>query len=140
MHADASLVTRIHIDVPVKPTENIAKVKAAVLNIFPDAMFEESEGALAAEAASLEKLKEAFRKQRIRDTARRILRGSSGETGIRFSLNKQAAFAGKANFAPPSPMGPIEVTITDDNLGSVVDFLTEKPGARPTESTLTERA
>jgi len=117
---------QIRVDVSVKPTENVAKVKAAVLNVFPDATFVESEGSLVAEARSLENLREMFRNQRIRDAARKILQASREETAIRFSLNKQAAFVGKANFAPPSPMGPIDVTIADDNLDSVIGYLTGK--------------
>jgi len=126
MKANASCVTRVHIEAPVKPTENVTKVKAAVLNVFPDATFVESEGALAAEAVSLDRLREMFRTQRIRDTARSVLRASRNGIEIRFALNKQAAFVGRVNFAPPSPMGQIEVTIADEDPESIVDFLTRK--------------
>jgi predicted RNA binding protein with dsRBD fold (UPF0201 family) len=128
MKANASCVTRVHIEVPVKPTENAAKVKAAVLNVFPDANIVESESALVAEAASLDKLREMFRIQRIRDTARSVLRSARNGIEIRFALNKQAAFVGRVNFAPPSPMGRIEVIIEDENPESVIDFLTGKAG------------
>ncbi len=121
---------QIRIDVPVKPTENVSKVKAAVLNVFPDATFVESEGCLVAEAKSLDRLREMFRNQRIRDTARKILRASRDDEVMRFSLNKQAAFVGRANFAPPSPMGPIDVAILDEDLDSVINFLTGKPRPR----------
>jgi len=126
MKVNSSCVTRVHIEVPVKPTENAAKVRAAVLNVFPDATFMESEGALIAEAASLDRLREMFRTQRIRDTARNVLRSSRNGIEIRFSLNKQAAFVGRVNFAPPSPMGQIEVTIEDENPESIIDFLSGK--------------
>jgi len=126
MKVNSSCVTRVHIEVPVKPTENAAKVRAAVLNVFPDATFVKSEGALVAEAASLDRLREMFRTQRIRDTARSVLRSSRNGIEIRFSLNKQAAFVGRVNFAPPSPMGRIEVTIEDENPESIIDFLSGK--------------
>ena len=122
-------MTAIQVETSVRPTENPMKVRAAVLNIFPDASFTEVEGRLSAEAHSLELLKELFRTQRIRDTARWVLLKSRDESSIRFSLNKQTAFVGKANFAPPSPMGPITVTIEDEDLDAVIRFLTEKPEA-----------
>lgn len=130
MNMNASRVTRIRIETPVRPTESVAKVKAAVLNVFPDAVFVESEGNLAAEATSLDKLREMFRTQRIRDTARSVLRISRIGIEIRFSLNKQAAFVGRVNFAPPSPMGQIDVTIADEAPDSIIDFLTGKGGTK----------
>lgn len=130
MKANARCVTRVHIEVPVRPTENVAKVKAAVLNVFPDATFVESGNTLVAEAASLDTLREMFRTQRIRDTARSILRASQVGIELRFSLNKQAAFARRVNFAPPSPLGIIEVTIADEDPTSIVDFLTGKAGTK----------
>ncbi len=119
-------MTRIHIEVKVNSTENPMKVKAAVLNIFPDAAFEERVDLLTAQAQSLEKLKELFRNQVIRDTARAVLRSSLKQGSVRFSLNKQTAFVGKVNFAPPSPLGEIFVTIEDEDIESVVDSLTAK--------------
>jgi len=124
--ADSLSLTRISIETVLHPTEDQLKVKAAVLNIFPDAAFVESEGTIRAEASSLEHLKELFKRQLIRDTAFHVLRGSIGESGLSFSLNKQAAFVGKANFAPPSPMGAIKVTVEDENLEGVIEFLTDR--------------
>jgi len=126
--AVVSLVARIRIETQVRPTEDPVKVKAAVLNVFPDATFVESEGILTAEAVSMDRLREMFRTQRIRDTARSVLRGSRVGIEIRFSLNKQAAFVERANFAPPSPMGQIDVAISDEEPESVIDYLTGKTG------------
>jgi len=123
-------LTKICIETVLHPTEDPLKVKAAVLNIFPDAAFVELEGTIRAEASSLDHLKELFKRQLIRDTAFHVLRGSIGETGLSFSLNKQAAFVGKANFAPPSPMGAIRVMVEDENLEVVVEFLTDRRSSR----------
>jgi len=131
MHADASSLTRVRIEAAVKPTENPAKVKAAVLNIFPDASFTESEGLLTAEARSLDRLKEVFATQRIRDAARKVLRSSMSPSALRFSLNKQAAFVGKANFALPSPLGAIVITVEDEDPERIVGFLTGKRREAP---------
>jgi len=131
-------LTRVTIETPVKPTENIFKIKAAVLNVFPEAKFIEGEGCLRAETSSLERLREMFRIQRIRDTARSVLRGAREGTIIHFFLNKQAACVGKVNFAPPSPLGPIEVIIEDEDVDKVIDFLTARTNgdsARPTRAT-----
>lgn len=106
------------------------KVKAAVLNIFPDSEFAEAEGLLRAEASSLDRLKELFRKQAIRDSARHVLRDSIVGSNLRFSLNKQAAYMGKANFAPPSPMGAIDVMIESEDADGIIDFLTVKPESK----------
>ncbi len=119
-------MTRIHIEVRVNPTESQMKVKAAVLNIFPDATFEERDGLLIAQSQSLERLKELFRNQAIRDTARAVLRSSLEQGCVRFALNKQTAFVGKVNFAPPSPLGEVFVTIEDENIEGVIDALTGK--------------
>jgi len=120
------IMTKILIETEIHATESSLKVKAAILNIFPDATFIKEENTLVAEAQTLEKLKEMFFIQKIRNTARNVLLNSLGEEGLRFSLNKQAAFVGKANFAPPSPMGAINVHITNNDLETVIDFLTEK--------------
>lgn len=119
-------MTRVTIETTVKPTENVYKIKAAILNIFPQAQFTETEGRLHAETSSLERMRGMFRNQRIRDTARGILRQAREGTRIIFSLNKQAACAGKINFAPPSPLGPIEVVVEDDDVDKVIDFLTAR--------------
>jgi len=129
-HADSDSLTKVHIETPLHPTEDPLKVKAAILNIFPDAALVESEGMIQAEASSLDHLKELFKRQIIRDTAFHVLRGSIVESGLIFSLNKQAAFVGKANFAPPSPMGAIKVTVDDRDPESVIEFLTDRRSSK----------
>lgn len=130
-------MTQVRIETTVWPTEDSAKVKAAVLNIFPDARFAESQGMLSAESESLEKLREMLRNQRIRDSAGRILREARSGSTIRFSLNKEAAFVGRVNFAPPSPMGPIDVFIEGEDIDRLVGFLigkSESEAANPPEN------
>ena len=119
-------MSRIHIEATVRATESPARVKAAILNLFPDARLLEEEDSITGEATSLDRLKEMFRNQRIRDTAKAVLRSSRIGQQMRFSLNKQAAYVDRANFAPPSPMGPIEVIVEDDDLDRVIEFLCEK--------------
>jgi len=130
-------LTHVRVEAAVSPTEDAAKIKSAVLNVFPDARFTETEGVLLAESNSLDRLKEMLRNERIRDSARMILLKARRESTIRFSLNKEAAFVGRVNFAPPSPMGPIDVVIVDENVDSVIESLTGK--SEPSDTVLSDR-
>jgi predicted RNA binding protein with dsRBD fold (UPF0201 family) len=108
------------------PTEDGAKVRQAILNLFPDAQFEEGERSLTARSASGEVLREAILNQHIRDTARSVmLQGVRGNT-TRFTLNKQAAFMGKVSFVEGTvALGGIEVSVETDDIAGTVDYLAE---------------
>ncbi len=76
-------------------------------------------------AASLDRLRELIRAQRIRDTARgQFLAGRQGNR-TRVVLNKQAAFMGVVSFAAGSALGDIEVEIESDDLLAVIDYVAE---------------
>ncbi|MDK2789522.1 MAG: uncharacterized protein PWP15_29 [Methanothermococcus sp.] len=95
----------IKIKTRIKPTEDIEKIKKAMVNIFPDVKIaiEEDEKYILGEATDISRFKELIRSQAILDTARMIL-----EKGIRkkhsepylttFKINKQAAFVNNLNF------------------------------------------
>ncbi|MBI4416114.1 MAG: coaE operon protein [Euryarchaeota archaeon] len=113
----------VRVEVPVYPTESVAKVKLACLNLFPDLAFREERDALVGEAASLEKFRELVRNQKIRDTARDVLiKGRQGNL-TSFRLSKQAAFVGRVNFAAPAPLGDIHVTVEDEDLDALIDYV-----------------
>jgi len=123
-------IVKIKIIAPVKNTEDSGRVKQAVLNIFPDAAMEEHEGRLEGTASTAENLKSMLETQKIRDTARWFLKKNVKDGKLSFKLNKQAAYAGKVNFAIfDHPLGEIEVHITPEKSESIDDFiewLTEK--------------
>jgi predicted RNA binding protein with dsRBD fold (UPF0201 family) len=107
---------------PCLPTEDSEKVRKAVLNLFPDGMIEETDGAITARTGSLERFKELVRSYRILDATRRILlRGKQGDS-TSFLVNKQVAFVGKISYVEERlSLGSIEVTIEDDDLDKLID-------------------
>lgn len=112
-----AFVLRIHVLAPVKPTEDPAKVRQAVTNLFPGAEVQESEGRVYALAPSLDRIRELVRSERIPDTARGVMLAGLSMDGssARFLLGKQAAAAGRVHFgALRSPLGDVEVTLLGD--------------------------
>jgi predicted RNA binding protein with dsRBD fold (UPF0201 family) len=106
-------VLRVAIRAPVNPTEDVARVRAAITSLFPDAEVKESPGHLDAEATDLSRLRELIRSERIPDSARGVMLSGLSTDGLRtrFLLGKQAAAAGRAHFGPlRSPLGDLEVT------------------------------
>lgn len=111
----------VQIEVEVNPTEDVDKVKQAVINVFGNLRFEEKPRhrgiLLSAEVEGWESLAEfgkLLRRERIRDAARAVLFGGLKEASITFFLNKQVAYAGHVSFCEPvaeSPLGPIKVQI-----------------------------
>ena len=111
----------------------MAKVKVAVLNLFPDAAFTREDDEVGAETSSFERLREMIRAQKIRDSARgALLQGVEGAR-IRFTLNKQAAYVGKVSFATGSPVGDLEVEMEDGDPERIVDAIAESTTRPPPE-------
>ncbi len=106
----------------VFPTEDPAKVRQALLNLFPGADLVVGEYGMAAITADLSHFMEQVRRQRILDAMRAtLLRGVEADQ-ITFCLNKQAAFAGKISMVEGNvPLGAIVVTIQDEDLSSLID-------------------
>jgi len=119
---------RIHLKAPLHPTENRGKVERAVKNIFPSLELEREENQglwLVGEGGGREDLEELYtllRKEKILDAARRVMLSSSEEDTTSFYLNKQAAYMGRLNFSPESPLGPIEVTL-EGEVRDIIDWL-----------------
>jgi len=122
----------ITITAACRPTEDREKVRHAILNLFPDAQFEDAETSLTARSESGEALREAILNQHIRDTARSVLRRRVRGNGTHFTLNKQAAFMGKVSFLEgPVALGGIEVTVENDNIEETIDYLAESTVEEP---------
>jgi len=108
------------------PTEDREKVHRAILNIFPDARFEDAEDSVIALSGSGEALREAILNQHIRDTARSVMRRGMSGNGTSFALNKQAAFMGKVSFIEGyAVLGGIDVTVKNDDIEGTIDYLAE---------------
>ncbi|MDI9434400.1 MAG: RNA-binding domain-containing protein [Euryarchaeota archaeon] len=113
----------------VHPTENLNKVIEALSNIFDydDLLITENQVTVTGSYSSLIFFKEFLEKQRIRDTARKILLKvlNQDSNKIEFKISKQAAFAGKINLVEDdlSPLGEIEVIIHTENPDELIDWL-----------------
>jgi uncharacterized protein len=112
----------VTVKAPCLPTESPEKVRKAILNLFPDSMVEEGDGAIVAKTGSLARFKELVRSHRIIDATRRILlRGKQGNS-TSFMVNKQVAFVGKISYVEERlPLGSIEISIEDDDLDRLID-------------------
>jgi len=122
----------VTITVPVMDTEVTARVKDAVLNIFPEAELTERHGEVVGEAHSMEHFSELLHEQEILDTARNQFFDGVRSDGFEFALKKQAAFVGVVNFAVGNPgeLGEItvRVDVRDPGVEAYVDHV-----APPTE-------
>ncbi len=125
---------RVVVEAEVRPTENEAKVMAAIENIVnPDEVRVEDLGGgvrlIVAESRGLHgllKMYRLLRVQRILDAARSSLKKSVRGNKIVFYLHKQAALAGKLSFVGgdhESPMGAIRVIIEHPEPRAVIDWL-----------------
>ena len=125
------IMPRVRVRTPLNPTESPAKVKVALLNLFPDLVFVEAGSELVGEAASLDHLRKLIRNQRIRDTARSVLlRGRRG-SAMRFTLSKQPAYVGRVNFGGATgPLGDIDVSVEDEDLDALIDHVAESTVGR----------
>jgi len=126
----------VQIEAEINPTEDEAKVKRAVENVFSNLEFEVKplrRGSLLTARTKgtdgLTKLYNLLRRERIRDAARKVLYDGMRERSIIFYLNKQVACAGHISFSQPvaeSPLGPIKVEIKCDNPKEIIDWLAPK--------------
>jgi len=127
----------VYIEVEVRPTEDLEKVKRAVENIFGKVEYETrpfNDGCLLIAKTKgregLTKLYNLLRRERIRDAARKVLFGALAGNTITFYLNKQVAYAGHISFCnatAESPLGPIKVEITCNKPVELINWLTPKP-------------
>ncbi len=123
----------VQIEAEVNPTEDEAKVKSAMENIFGTLQFEVKplkRGSLLTAKTrgtdGLTKLYNLLRRDRIRDATRSVLYKGLSEQSIIFYLNKQVAYAGHVSFSQPSgesPLGPIRVEIQCDDPRKLIDWL-----------------
>lgn len=122
----------VNVEVEVHSTENLAKVKKAVENVFGNIQFENTlkrgrlliANAIGKEA--LYKLYNLLRRERIRYAARGAFFEGLSKKSIVFYLNKQVAYVGHISFSQPeaeSPLGPIKVEIQCDNPRELIEWL-----------------
>ncbi len=114
----------ITIETEINPTEDVKKIKKAILSIFPDAKFEILAGEIIARSNSLENFGKILKEERIRDAARSVLLGNLYDDEIAFSINKQVATMGKISFSVGNvPLGDIKIIIRGENLKELIDII-----------------
>ncbi len=113
----------LRVTVPIYPTESEEKVRRAVQNIFDIPLTRQDDhlSGESTEERSLDILEERLRYQKIRDTARAVLRHSIYGTTLKFCINKQTAFVGVVNFIDEAKLGVIHVEIESDNIQDLID-------------------
>ena len=115
---------------PIFPTEDEKCLINSLKDLFPDMEIEKNDEKkiLIGNGGSIENFSELLKRQRIRDTARTIMRRSIHVYKTEFNLNKQAAVAGKINFVgvrEPQVLGEISITITGTNINELIDEIAE---------------
>jgi len=124
---------RIRVEVEIRPTEDEDKVRRAVSQIFELESYRISDAGdyriLIGESGSISSLlrmREIIIRERIADTARRIMSRGTIDRYVSFKLNKQAAYAGKLSFVEEdheSSLGPINVFIEARDAKELIDWL-----------------
>lgn len=123
----------VRVETYINPTEDEARVKRAVENMFSNVEFEirpQHRGSLLVAKAKgtegLTKFYNLLRRERIRSASRSVLYDGMSERTIVFYLNKQVAFVGHVSFSQPvgeSPLGPMKVEILCNNPREVIEWL-----------------
>lgn len=113
---------KVTISVPVFPSEDPEKVRAAVLRIFPDAVLEISEKRMDGVTDNIDAFKLQIRRQKILDTARSVLLKGQSDDRTVFRISKQVATVGKISFTEERTiLGAIKVVIEDNDLSDLID-------------------
>jgi hypothetical protein len=117
----------LRVEAEVSPTEDPAKVEAAIKNIFPTLQLDRVRNSLVGESAeveALDRLHQLLRLQRILDSARSVMRRGRQGNIVKFMLNKQVATVRKVNFTDDeSPLGQIVVTLEAPDPERLIDYL-----------------
>lgn len=119
---------RIDVRTPCNPTEDARKVERAMKNVFPDLDIRKEAGFLIGTGTSAERFGELLKNQRIGSAARGVFLSSRSGNEVHFTLNKQVAFIGKVSFGSGSPLGDIEVRVTDEDIEALIDSMAPRIG------------
>ena len=113
----------------INASEDINKVRTAVLNVLTDMDEKITGDSLVANSnnyESLTKIYETMRSRKTKSAYRRHLMRNMTEDSTWFYLNKQAAFANVTVLceeADESPLGPIKVVLHSTNIEDVIEWL-----------------
>jgi predicted RNA binding protein with dsRBD fold (UPF0201 family) len=117
--------TEVTVRTPLHGTEKRETVEEAVLELFPDAEFEEQDGTLVARSETVERLAELVNRQEINDAVREKLHESVVGDTLVFRLSKQPAAVGKVSFdVGGHELGALRARIETDDVDTLIDELT----------------
>jgi predicted RNA binding protein with dsRBD fold (UPF0201 family) len=124
----------LKVEAAVNPSEDAQKVTDAIVNLFtrcsPEISYRNRVVGRADGSDSLAILYEQVRSRSAMGVLRRMLLDNRAGDSTRFLLNKQAATAGIAAVIEEeqeSPLGPIRVTISCEELDALIDWLVPEP-------------
>jgi uncharacterized protein len=124
----------LRVEAAVNPSEDAQKVIDAIVNLFSGCSPEISHRSRAVGRAvgsdSLAILYEQVRSRSAMGVLRRMLLDNRAGDSTWFLLNKQAATAGIAAVIEEeqeSPLGPIRVTLSCEELDALIDWLVPEP-------------
>jgi predicted RNA binding protein with dsRBD fold (UPF0201 family) len=124
----------LKVEAAVNPSEDAQKVIDAIVNLFtrcsPEVSYRNRVVGRADGSDSLAILYEQIRSRSAMGVLRRMLLDNRAGDSTRFLLNKQAATAGIAAVIEEeqeSPLGPIRVTISCEELDALIDWLVPEP-------------
>ena len=109
-------------------SEDVSKVKNAVLNVFPDLRISIADSQLVGKSNDityLTNISELIHNKKTNNAFERILKKNTNENSTWFFLNKQAAFVeivALCNDADESSLGPIKVILEADDIESVIEL------------------
>jgi predicted RNA binding protein with dsRBD fold (UPF0201 family) len=120
----------LKVEATVNPSERTQKVIDAITNLFarcsPELSYRSKVLGRAVGSDSLARLYEQVRSRSAMGVLRRMLLDNRAGDSTWFLLNKQAATSGIAAMIEDeqeSPLGPIRVTITCEELDALIDWL-----------------
>jgi predicted RNA binding protein with dsRBD fold (UPF0201 family) len=132
-------MVEVIVEAEVKPTEDIEKVKRAVLNVVKLSELEVEEVAVGFRVIRvkcvgvecLEPFRAMIKAQQIEPAVRSHLEKCLRGGRIEILLHKQACYVGKVSLIDSereSPLGPVKVTVVgnEEELKRVVDYLTSE--------------
>ncbi|MDO8055904.1 MAG: RNA-binding domain-containing protein [Candidatus Hermodarchaeota archaeon] len=129
-----SSIIKVKLWAEVQPTEDINKVKTAIMNLCPTATFKDihhdPEGTIleahATGPEAISTLAKKFREQRILQAVRNQLLQLVQDNMLAFGIQRQAAFVNRFHLCDlndETAMGPIQVEITATRMQDIIDYI-----------------
>lgn len=129
MKRPPEILSEIRAECKVYPSEDSAKVIRAVKNVLSNCTPDIVDSKVLAVSKSLDSLSTIYEQARSRailGVLRRVLEYNRIANSTWFYLNKQAAYAGIISVCEDeseSPLGPIRITITSNQLELIINWL-----------------